>query len=106
MQQQRFSYIINSSIILHSNITNLAAASVDSNTDSIVDQNNDVVLAGDPNHSFLSPQKLQCEVINDDLDDDSNDSNDDNDNDNANDNNDDNNNHLGMEYNAVIAVII
>ena len=44
-----------------SNITNLAAATRDNNNDSIVDQDIDVdvVLAGVPNHSFLSPQKLQ-----------------------------------------------
>jgi hypothetical protein len=44
-----------------SNITNLAAATHDNNTDSIVDQDDDdddVVLAGDSNHSFLSPQAL------------------------------------------------
>ena len=56
----------------------------------IVDQDDDVVLAGIPNHSFLSLQKLQCEVIDDDLDDD-----------NDNDNND-NDNHFGMEYNATV----
>ena len=36
-----------------SNITTLAAASIDNDTDSIVDQDVDVVLAGIPNHSFL-----------------------------------------------------
>ena len=41
-----------------SNATNLAATSIDNDTDSIVDQDNDVVLAGVPNHSFLFPQKL------------------------------------------------
>ena len=39
-----------------SNITNLAAATHDNDTDSIVDQDDDVVLAGVPNHSFLSQQ--------------------------------------------------
>ena len=38
------------------NITNLAAATHDKDTDSIVDQDDDVVLAGVPNHSFLSQQ--------------------------------------------------
>ena len=58
------------------NISNLAAATHDNDTDSIVDQDNDVdvdvdvVLAGVPNHSFLSPQALQGEVFDDDLDDD------------------------------------
>ena len=76
-----------------SNITNLAAATHDSDTDSIVDQDDDdddVVLAGVPHHSFLSLQKLQHEVIDDDLDDDDN-----------NDNND-NDNHFGVEYNATV----
>ena len=52
--------------------TNLAATTHDNDTDSIVDQDDDdhVVLAGIPNHSFLSPQKLQCEIIDDDLDED------------------------------------
>jgi hypothetical protein len=69
-----------------SHINNLAAATHDNNTDSIVDQDDDdhVVLAGVPNHSFLSLQVLQGEVIDDD-----------------NDNDDDNDdNHFGMEYNA------
>jgi hypothetical protein len=71
-----------------SDATNLAAATHDNDTDSIVDQDDDdhVVLAGVPNHSFLSPQALQGEVIVDDLDDD----------DNGNDN------HFGMEYNATV----
>ena len=45
------------------NATNLAAATYDNDTDSIVDQDDDhhVVLAGIPNHSFLSPQALQSE---------------------------------------------
>ena len=43
--------------------TNLAAATHDNNTDSIVDQDDDVVLAGVPNQSFLSPQALQGEVL-------------------------------------------
>ena len=48
-----------------SNINNLAAATHDSDTDSIVDQDDDhhVVLASVSNHSFLSPQKLQGEVL-------------------------------------------
>ena len=50
-----------------SNATNLAAASNDNNTDSILDHNIDVVLAGVPNHSFLSPQALEGEVFEDDL---------------------------------------
>ena len=75
--------------------TNLAAATHDNDTDSIVDQYDDVVLAGIPNHSFLSAQKLQREVIDDDLDDD-------NDNDNDNDDNDDDDGHFGMEYNATV----
>ena len=72
-----------------SNITNLASATHDNDTDSIVDQDDDVVLAGVPNYSFLSPQKLQHEVIDDDLDDDLDD-----------DNNYDN--HFGMEYIATV----
>ena len=74
--------------------TNLAAATHDNNTDSIVDQDDDdhVVLAGVPNHSFLSLQKLQLEIIDDDLDD----------NDNDNINNDNNDGHFGMEYNATV----
>ena len=40
-----------------SSATNLAAATHDNNTDSIDDQDNNVVLAGIPNHSFLSLQK-------------------------------------------------
>ena len=46
-----------------SNITNLAAASHDNDTDSIVDQDDDdhVVLASIPNHSFLSPKS--CKVM-------------------------------------------
>ena len=89
-----------------SNITNLAAATHDNNTDSIVDQDDDVVLAGVPSHSFLSPQKLQCEVLDDDLDDNDDNDDDNNDNDNGkndNDNNDnDNDNHFGVEYNAIV----
>ena len=68
--------------------TNLAAATHDNDTDSIVDQYDDVVLAGIPNHSFLSAQKLQREVIDDDLDDDNNDKDDDN--------------HFGVEHNAIV----
>ena len=77
-----------------SNITNLAATTHDNDSDSIDDQDDDVVLAGVPNHSFLSPQKLQGEVIYDDLDDD-------NDNDNHH-NGSDNDDHFGMEYNATV----
>ena len=70
-----------------SNIINLAAVTHDNNTDSIFDQDvdADVVLAGVPNHSFLSLQKLQCEVFDDDLDDDGN-----------------NDNCFGVEYNATV----
>ena len=50
------------------NATNLAAATHDKDTDSIVDQDDDdhVVLAGIPNHSFLSPQALQGDILDDD----------------------------------------
>ena len=75
-----------------SNATNLAATTHDKDTDSIADQDVDVVLAGVPNHSFLSLQKLQGDVL--DNDDDNN-----NDDDNHDDNND-NDNHFGMVYNA------
>ena len=69
--------------------TNLAAATHDNNTDSIVDQDDDVVLAGIPNQSFLSPQALQGDILdNDDNKEDDNDNNDDN--------------HFGMEYNATV----
>ena len=72
--------------------TNLAAATHDNNTDSIVDQDDDdhVVLASIPNHSFLSPQALQGDILDDD--------------DNKEDDNDNNNddNHFGMEYNATV----
>ena len=68
-----------------SDATNLATATHDNDTDSIVDQEDDVVLAGIPKHSFLSPQKLQREIIDDDLDDN---------------NNNNNNNYFGVEYNA------
>jgi hypothetical protein len=75
-----------------SNITKLAAATHDNDTDSIVDQDDDddddVVLAGIPNHSFLSLQVLQGEVIDDDSDNDNDDNNDDN--------------HFEMEYNATV----
>ena len=81
-----------------SNITYLAAATHDNDTDSIVDQDDDVVLAGIPNHSFLSPQKFQREIIDDDLDD-NNDNEDDN---NDNDDDNDNDNCFGMEYNATV----
>jgi hypothetical protein len=80
-----------------SNNTNLAAATHDNNTDSIVDQDDDVVLTGVLNHSFLSLQELQGEVFDDDLDEDKEDSGDNNDNDGDN-----NDNHFGMEYNATV----
>ena len=78
-----------------SDITNLAAVTHDNDTDSILDQDDDdhVVLASIPNHSFLSPQALEGEVFDDDLDDD-------NDNNDNNDNNYDN--HFGMECNATV----
>ena len=74
-----------------SNITYLAAATHDSNTYSIADQDDDVVLAGVPNHSFLSPQKLHGDVLDD---------NDDKEDDDNNNNNDDN--HFEVEYNATV----
>ena len=48
--------------------TNLAAATHDNNTDSIDDQDDDdhVVLAGIPNHSFLSLQALQGDILDND----------------------------------------
>ena len=49
-----------------SNATNLAAANHDNDTDSIVDQDVDVVLADVPTHSFLSQYELQGEVLDDD----------------------------------------
>ena len=69
------------------NITNLAAATHDNDTDSIVDQDDDdhVVLASIPSHFFLSPQALQCEVFDHDSDDDNDDGNNDHD------------DHFGME---------
>ena len=72
--------------------TNLAPATHDNDTDSIVDQDDDdhVVLAGIPNHSFLSLQALQGDIL-----DNHDDKEDDNDN-----NNDDN--HFVMEYNATV----
>ena len=75
--------------------TNLAAATHDKDTDSIVDQDDDdyVVLASIPNHSFLSPLKLQRVIIDDDLDDDK---------DKDNNNNNNNDNHFGVEYNATV----
>ena len=47
------------------NITNLAAATHDNDTDYIVDQDDDdhVVLAGIPNHSFLSPQICNVKIL-------------------------------------------
>ena len=78
--------------------TNCAAATHDNDTDSIADQDDDddddVVLAGIPNHSFLSPQALQGDIHD-------NDDNKDDDNDDDNDNNDDDG-HFGMEYNATV----
>ena len=76
------------------NATNLAAATHDNDTDSIVDQHDDdhVVLAGIPNHSFLSPQALQGDIL--DNDDDKEDDKDDNDN--------DDDGHFGMECNATV----
>ena len=74
--------------------TNLAATTHDNDTDSIIDQDDDdhVVLAGIPNHSFLSPQALQGDILDDDdnkeVDDDDDDNNDDH--------------HFGMEYNATV----
>ena len=73
--------------------TNLAAATHDNDTDSIVDQDDDdhVVHASIPNHSFLSPQALQGDILDDD--------------DNKEDDNDDDNDdygHFGMEYNATV----
>ena len=73
------------------NATNLAAATHDNDTDSIVDQDDHVVLAGISNHSFLSLQALQGDILDND---------DDKDNNNIND--DDNDNHFGMEYNATV----
>ena len=74
--------------------TNLADATHDNNTDSIVDQDDDdhVVLASIPNHSFLSPQVLQGDILDDD---------DDKEDDDDDDNNDDDD-HFGMEYNATV----
>ena len=79
-----------------SDATNLAAATHDNDTDSIVDQDDDdhVVLTGIPNHSFLSPQALQGDILD-------NDDNKEDDDDNNNDNNDDDG-HFGMEYNATV----
>ena len=74
-----------------SDATNLAAATHDNGTYSIDEQNDDVVLAGVPNHSFLSLQKLQGDIL--DNDDNKEDDNNDNDNDD---------NHFGMEYNATV----
>ena len=75
------------------NATNLAAPTHDNDTDSIVDQDDDdhVVLASIPNHSFLSPQALQGDILDDD-DDKEDDSNNDN----------DDKNHFGVEYNATV----
>ena len=76
-----------------SDITNLAAVTHDYDTDSSDDQDDDIVLAGVQNHSFLSPQALQGDILDDD-------DNKEDDNNNNNDNNDDN--HFGMEYNATV----
>ena len=72
--------------------TNLAAATHDNDTDSIIDQDDDdhVVLASIPNHSFLSPQALEGDILD----------NDDNKEDDVDDDNDDG--HFGMEYNATV----
>ena len=72
--------------------TNLAAITHDNDTDTIVDQDGDdhVVLAGISNHSFLSLQALQGDILDDD---------DDKEDDEDNDNDD---NHFGMEYNATV----
>ena len=80
-----------------SNATYLAAATHDNDTDSIVDQDHDnhVVLAGIPNHSFLSLQALQGDILDND------DNKEDDDNNNNNDNNDDDV-HFGMKYNATV----
>ena len=77
-----------------SDATNLAAATHDNDTDSVVDQDDDdhVVLAGIPNHSFLSPQALQGDIL-----DNHDNKEDDNDDDDVNDGN-----HFGMEYNATV----
>ena len=75
--------------------TNLAAATHDNDTDSILDQDDDddhVVLASIPNPSFLSLQALQGDILDDD-----DDKEDDKDN---NDNDDDG--HFGMEYSATV----
>jgi hypothetical protein len=71
-----------------SNMTNLAAASDEKDDDSIVDQDVDAVLTGVPNHSFVSPLRLEGEVLDDNLDDDNDDNN--------------NDNHFGVEYNATV----
>ena len=77
-----------------SNITNLAAATNDNDTDSVVDQDDDdhVVLAGIPNHSFLSLQALEGDIL----------ENDDNKEDDNNDDDNDDDGHFGMEYNATV----
>ena len=73
--------------------TNLGAATHDNDTDSIVDQNDHAILTSVPNHSFLSQQELQGDVLHDDLDQDSI----------ANDTGDnDDDGHFGMEYNATV----
>ena len=73
--------------------TNLAAATHDNDTDSIDDQDDDdhVVLASIPNHSFLSLQALEGDILDND---------DDKEDDDDNDNDDDN--HFGMEYNTTV----
>jgi hypothetical protein len=49
-----------------SSATNLAAGTHDNDTDFIGDQDVDAVLAGVPNHSFLSLQALQDDILGDD----------------------------------------
>ena len=71
--------------------TNLAAATHDNDTDSIVDQDVDAILAGIPNYSFQSQQELQGDILDND------ESNKYNDNDNDNEDN-----HFGMKYNATV----
>ena len=76
--------------------TSLAAATHDNNTDSIVDQDDDdhVVLASIPIHSFLSLQALQGDILDNDDDKEGDDI--------KEDDNNDNDNHFGVEYNATV----
>jgi hypothetical protein len=71
-----------------SNATNLAAATHDNDTDFIVDQDDydHVVLTDVPNHSFLSLQALQGDILDYDV--------------NKEDDDNDNDDHFRMEYNA------